>query len=93
MVRDNHWGAPRTLRELLELGFAVSESTVLRYVRRFREHNPDPDVLKRWIAFLRNRRAIAAMDLFTLPTATLNILYVFFVIHHDRRRVLHFNAT
>jgi len=55
---------------------------------------PDPDLLKRWITFLRNHKhAIAGMDLFTVPTATLNVLYGFFVIHHDRRRILHFNAT
>jgi len=94
MVRENHWGAPRILSELQKLGFAVSETTVSRYVRRFREHNPDPDLLKRWIAFLRNHKdAVAGMDLFTVPTATMNVLYGFFVIHHDRRRILHFNAT
>jgi len=93
MVRENHWGAPRILSELQKLGFTVSETTVSRYVRRFRERNPDPDVLKRWVAFLRNHRVIAAMDLFTVPTATMNVLYGFFVIHHDRRRILHFNAT
>ena len=94
VVRENHWGAPRILSELQKLGFAVSETTVSRYVRCFREHNPDPDLLKRWIAFLRNHKdAIAGMDLFTVPTATLNVLYGFFVIHHDRRRILHFNAT
>ena len=33
------------------------------------------------------------MDFFILPTASMRILYCFFVIHHDRRRVIHFNAT
>jgi hypothetical protein len=28
-----------------------------------------------------------------LPTASLRVLYCWFVIHHERRRVLHFNAT
>jgi len=94
MVRENHWGAPRILSELQKLGFTVSETTVSRYVRRFREHKPDPDLLKRWIAFFRNhKQAIAGMDFFTVPTATLNVLYGFFVIHHDRRRILHFNTT
>lgn len=94
MVRENHWGAPRIFSELQKLGFVLSETTVSRYVRRFRERNPDPDVLKRWIAFLRNHRdAIAGMDFFTVPTATMNVLYGFFVLHHDRRRILHFNAT
>jgi hypothetical protein len=94
MIRENKWGAPRILSELQKLGFTVSKTTVSRYVRRFREHNPDPDLLKRWISFLRNHKeAIAGMDFFTVPTATLNVLYGFFVIHHDRRRILHFNAT
>ena len=53
-----------------------------------------PDVLKRWVAFLRNHReAIAGMDFFTVPTATMRVLYGFFVIHHGRRRIVHFNAT
>jgi hypothetical protein len=50
----------------------ISKTTVSRYVRRFRERTPD--VLKRWIAFLRNHRAIAGMDLFTVPTATMNVI-------------------
>jgi putative transposase len=33
------------------------------------------------------------MDFFTVPTLTFGVLYCFFVIAHDRRRILHFNAT
>jgi len=33
------------------------------------------------------------MDFFTVPTLTFGVLYCFFVIGHDRRRVLHFNVT
>jgi hypothetical protein len=33
------------------------------------------------------------MDLFTVPTASLRLLYGFFIIEHGRRRVVHFNAT
>jgi putative transposase len=54
----------------------------------------DPEPAKRWVAFLNNRReAIAAMDLFTVPTLTFGVLYCLFVISHDRRRILHFDAT
>jgi transposase InsO family protein len=54
----------------------------------------NPDLGKRWLTFLRNHReAIAAMDFFTVPTLTFGVLYCFFVIGHDRRKVLHFNAT
>jgi hypothetical protein len=36
---------------------------------------------------------IAAMDFFTVPTLTFGMLYCFFVIAHDRRRIVHLNAT
>jgi transposase InsO family protein len=46
------------------------------------------------MTFLSNHReAIAAMDFFTVPTVTFGVLYCFFVIAHDRRRILHFNVT
>jgi transposase InsO family protein len=45
-------------------------------------------------AFLRNHReAIVAMDFFTVPTLTFNLLYCFFLISHDRRCILHSNVT
>src|ERR1035438_690818 len=53
-----------------------------------------PDPARRWLTFLRNHReAIAAMDFFTVPTLTFGVLYCFFVIDHDRRRILHCNVT
>ena len=33
------------------------------------------------------------MDFFTVPTVTFGFLYCFFVIGHDRRRILHLNVT
>ena len=46
------------------------------------------------MTFLRNHGdGIAAMDFFTVPTVHLRVLYCFFIIGHDRRRVLHVNAT
>src|SRR5207247_906039 len=39
-----------------------------------------------------HREAIAAMDFFTVPTLTFGVLYCFFVIGHDRRKILHFNV-
>ena len=92
MVAENAtWGAPRIHGELRMLGFEVSERTISRWMRRA-PRNPEP--AQRWRAFLRNHReAIAAMDFFTVPTLTFNLLYCFFIISHDRRRILHFNIT
>jgi putative transposase len=53
-----------------------------------------PNPAKHWATFLSNHReVIAAMDFFTVPTLAFGVLYCFFVIDHDRRRILHFNAT
>jgi putative transposase len=92
MVAENPtWGAPRIHGEILMLGFDVSERTISRWMKRAPR---DPKRAECWPAFLRNHReAIAAMDFFTAPTITLSMLYCFFVISHDRRRVLHFNLT
>jgi transposase InsO family protein len=91
MATENRWGAPRVHAELLKLGFTVSERTVSRYMPKRRA---DPDAATRWRTFLRNHRdVLAAMDFFTVPTVSFRVLYVFFVIHHGRRRVLHTNVT
>ena len=92
MVAENPtWGAPRIHGELRMLGFDVSERTVLRWMRRAPR---SPETAKRWAAFLSNHReAIAAMDFFTVPTLTFGVLHCFFVIAHDRRRILHWEVT
>ena len=85
------WGAPRIHGELLKLGFVLSEPTVSRWLRQV-PRTPDP--AQRWLTFLRNHRdAIAAMDVFTVPTLTFGVLYCFFVIGHERRKILRCNVT
>jgi putative transposase len=85
------WGAPRIHGELLKLGFDLSETTVSRWIRRV-PRSSDPAQCR--LTFLRNHReAIAAMDFFMVPTLTFGVLYCFFVIGHDRRRILGFNVT
>ena len=36
---------------------------------------------------------LASIDLFVVPTATFSLLYAFVVLHHQRRRIVHFGAT
>lgn len=83
------WGAPRIHGELLKLGFDVSQATVSKYMSR-RPNSPS----QTWRTFLNNHaRDIAAIDFFTIPTATFQILWVFIVLRHDRRHLAHFNVT
>ena len=91
VVENPSWGAPRIHGELRMLGFDLSERTISRWMKRAPR---DPDLANRWLTFLRNHReAIAAMDFFTVPTITFGVLYCFFIIGRNRRRILHVNVT
>src|SRR5262249_17785026 len=47
-----------------------------------------------WRTFIRNHLAgTLAIDFFTVPTVTFDILYVFVVLSLERRLVLHLNVT
>jgi hypothetical protein len=90
-MAEDGWGAPRIHGELLKLGLDVSEITVSRYMPR---RPVDPDKVKRWIAFLRNHKnAIAAMDFFAVPTASLRMLYVLFVTATRSRMFYYWTTT
>ena len=82
------WGAPRIHGELLKLGIDISQATVSKYM--VRQQKPPSQT---WRTFLENHAdCIAGIDFFTVPTATFRVLYVFIVLSHDRRRVVHFNV-
>ena len=36
---------------------------------------------------------MVSVDFFTVPTVRFQVLYVFLVLAHDRRRILHFDVT
>ncbi len=95
MARENKWSAPRICSELLKLGYSdLSEITVSRYLRRFKLKHPDKQKQQSWKTFLQNHRDdISAMGFFTVPTVSFNILYVFFIIDHSKRKLIHFNVT
>jgi transposase InsO family protein len=83
------WGAPRIHGELLKLGFDVSQRTVARLMPR----RPKPPS-QTWQTFLHNHVAdLVSVDFFLVATATFRVLYVFVVLLHHRRKVVHFNVT
>lgn len=90
MSRDNMgWGAPRIHGELKMLGIQIPESTVAKYMIR---HRKPPS--QTWRTFLENHAAeLVSVDFFTIPTATFRVMYVFVILHHERRAVVHFNLT
>ena len=81
------WGVRRIAAELAVLGHPVSPATVYRY-----RGTPAPS--PSWRTFLRlHAPDIWAADFFTVQTLTFQTLYAFFVISHDRRRIVHWNVT
>ena len=71
------------------LGIEISERTVSRILRRL----PRPPG-QTWKTFLHNHLGqMVSIDFFTVPTITFKVLFVFIVMEHRRRQVLHFNVT
>src|ERR1700737_276418 len=90
MSRENPlWGAPRIHGELLKLGIDIGETSVGKYIVR-RRKPPSQN----WRTFLENHvKTMVSVDFFTVPTIRFQVLYVFLVLAHDRRRIVHFNVT
>jgi hypothetical protein len=83
------WGASRIHGELLKVGIELSQATVAKYMERPRKP-PSPT----WRTFLDSHlKQLVATDFFVVPTVNFRILFVFVVLAHHRRRVIHFNVT
>ncbi len=92
MANENPtWGAPRIHGELLALGIEIDETTISNYLKRFRTGKPPSQT---WRTFLENHmHNTFAIDFFTVPNATFRVLYVFIVLWHENRKIVHFNVT
>jgi hypothetical protein len=83
------WGARRLHGELLKLGIDVSQTPVAKYMVK---HRKPPS--QTWRTFLENHvKQLVSVDFFVVPTLSFRILYVFLILAHDRRRIVHFNVT
>jgi putative transposase len=83
------WGAPRIHGELQKVGIEVSERTISRLLGR-RRRPPS----QTWRTFLTNHVAtFVSIDFFTVPTLTGRVLFVFLILAHHRRRIVHVNIT
>jgi transposase InsO family protein len=90
------WGQERIANELLlKLGLRVSPRTVRKYMPSHCVGGPDKRCpSQRWSTFIRNQaKGIVACDFCVAITATFRILYVFVVIEHASRRLIHVNVT
>ncbi len=90
LSRENPlWGAPHIHGELLKLGIDIGETSVSKYMVL---HRKPPS--QTWRTFLDNHlKTLVSVDFFVVPTIRFQILYVFLVLAHERRRILHFAVT
>jgi hypothetical protein len=90
MSLANHlWGAPHIHGELLLLGIDVSQSTVAKYMAKYRRLPSQG-----WKTFLRNHTdGVASIDFLVVPTIGFKMLYAFVVLGHGRRKLLHIAVT
>jgi putative transposase len=90
------WGQERIANELLlKLGLQVSPRTVRKCMPNHGVGSPGKRrQTQRWSTFLRNHaKGILACDFGVAITATFHMLYVFVVIEHRSRRLVHVNVT
>ena len=71
------------------LGIDIGETSVGKYMVR-RGKPPS----QTWRTFLENHvKSMVSVDFFAVPTIRFQILYVFLVLAHERRRIVHFAVT
>jgi putative transposase len=90
------WGQERIANELLlKLGLRVSPRTVRKYMPKRLEYGRGNRAMSQcWSPFVRNHaQGIVACDFCVVVTATFRLLYVFVVLEHATRRILHCDVT
>ncbi len=74
---------------MLKLGIEISQATVSKYMTR----HPKPPS-QSWRTFVQNHACcLVGVDFFVVQTLTFRILFVFIVLHHARRQIIHVNVT
>ena len=92
MAADNlTWGAERIRGELLKLGIKVSKRTVQKHMRR---SGGTEQSSQTWSTFLKNHASVIwACDFVQVYDLFFRWLFVFVVIEHASRRIVHVAVT
>ena len=94
--KENPLLSPEKIHEqLVNLGVVdvPAPNTIKKYIPKIRK-SPTDKQKQSWTTFLKNHsKEIWAMDFFVVPTLCFQVLYVFFIISHDHRKIEHFAVT
>jgi putative transposase len=93
-VDNRRWDTKRIRGELLKLGRPVNRGTIRRYMRQARREMPPRHTGQTWVTFLANHAPqIWACDFLQSYDVLFGTLFLFFIIEHSSRRVVHFAVT
>ena len=93
-VDNRRRGTKRIRAELLKLGLRVNRGTVRRYMRQARRETPPRQTGQTWATFLANHASqIWACDFLQTYDVFFRTFFLFFIIEHGSRRVVHFAVT
>ena len=91
MARENHtWGAEHIQGELLKLGIKLGKPTIQKYINQVRKRSSGQS----WATFLKNHaHQVWACDFTVVHDLLFRPLYIFVVIAHKTRQIMHFAVT
>jgi putative transposase len=93
-VENRRWGTKRIRGELLKLGLQVNRGTIRRYMHQARRQNPPQHTGQSWATFLANHAPqIWACDFLQTYDVFFRTIFLFFIIEHGSRRVVHVAVT
>jgi hypothetical protein len=93
-VENRRWGTKRIRGELLKLGLLVNRGTIRRYMRQARRQIPPQHTGQSWATFLANHAPeIWACDFLQTYDVFFRTVFLFFIIEHGSRRVIHVGVT
>ena len=91
MARENpRWGTKKIRGELLKLEIVVDKRTIRKYIKQVRKRSGGQN----WRTFLKNHaHEIWACDFTVVHTLFFKPLYVFVVMEHESRKIVHTAVT
>jgi transposase InsO family protein len=93
-MENRQWGVKRIRGELLKLGIRVNRGTVRHYIGQARYRLPPQPHGQSWTTFLANHAIeIWACDFVQTYDWLFRTIFLFFIIEHHSRRVVHVGVT
>jgi putative transposase len=93
-VENRRWGSKRIRGELLKLGIRVNRGTIRHYMWQARRKLPPQHHGQSWATFLANHASeIWACDFVQTYDLFFRTVFLFFIIEHGSRRVVHVGVT